>query len=80
MPTPCPCFSTGNSREIQVCNIINQKHPNFDRKCISLANFNDFQRGNLGSPRAHTLTSPRDHTLTSPRRFDSGFHNQTNLT
>ena len=26
-----------------------------------------FKRGNLGSPRGHTLISPRDHTLTSPR-------------
>ena len=37
----------GNSREIQICYIINQKHPIFDRKCISLANFNDFQFGYL---------------------------------
>ena len=38
----------GHSREIQICYVINQKHPIFDRKCIYLANFNDFQLGYLG--------------------------------
>ena len=38
----------GNSQEMQTCYIINQKHPIIDRKCISLAIFNDFQLEYLG--------------------------------
>ena len=39
----------------------------FSLVLASKARLSWYRRGNLGSPRYHTLISPRDRTLTSPR-------------